>query len=104
MYVGRNQLDAATLDRFVLATIHVKYDEALERRIAGLIADEDDREKLLTWVWELREKISKNRLRRVASTRLIVGGVKMMVRGKSLSDVKARFFQDWTTDEMAKAA
>lgn len=31
-YVGRNQLDAATLDRFV--PIHIDYDEGLERLIA----------------------------------------------------------------------
>jgi cobaltochelatase CobS len=29
-YVGRNQLDAATLDRFVLSTIGVEYDLELE--------------------------------------------------------------------------
>ncbi len=32
LYVGRNQLDAATLDRFV--TFHIDYDETLERAVA----------------------------------------------------------------------
>ena len=30
LYVGRNQLDAATMDRFVLSTVHIQYDAALE--------------------------------------------------------------------------
>lgn len=37
-YVGRNQLDAATLDRFAL--LHFPYDEALEREISGGTAKE----------------------------------------------------------------
>src|SRR5206468_9520328 len=75
MYVGRNQLDASTLDRFVLATIHVTYDDALELELvkgAGVSVE------LFDWVHGLRNQITRNRLRRVASTRLIVSGVKAM--------------------------
>jgi len=102
VYVGRNQLDAATLDRFVLATLLVEYDADLERDLAagGLGASEGA--PLIEWVTGLRERIASNRLRRVASTRLVVNAVKAMMTGKSLDAVKKRYFQDWSADERAK--
>jgi hypothetical protein len=54
------------------------------------------------WVKSLRNSISRNRLRRVASTRLIVSSIKALRNDKTLETVKARFFQDWSTDEKAK--
>jgi cobaltochelatase CobS len=102
MYVGRNQLDAATLDRFVMATVYVEYDTALERDIVTASLADAEAAELLGWVTELRESIRQNRIRRVASTRLIEGSVKAMSRGASLADVKRRYFQSWTADERAK--
>ena len=55
------------------------------------------------WVQGLRESIRQNRLRRVASTRLVVHGASALKAGKSLDDVKARYFQNWSDDERAKA-
>jgi hypothetical protein len=101
MYVGRNQLDAATLDRFILAKLYVVYDEELERQIAGALPEEQAGE-LLAWVRGLRESIAINRLRRIASTRLVVRGTKAMLAGRTLDEIKARYFQDWSTDEKAK--
>ena len=105
MYVGRNQLDAATLDRFVLATVFLGYDTALECDIveASLGTTDGEALKLLQWVQGLRESIRQNRLRRVASTRLVVHGASALKAGKSLDDVKARYFQNWSDDERAKA-
>ncbi len=112
MYVGRNALDAATLDRFVLATLHITYDEALEARILGVSAPEtEDRDEDATpatgedirqWVTALRESIQRNRLRRVASTRLVIAALMAAKAGRSLDQIKARFFQDWSADEKAK--
>jgi cobaltochelatase CobS len=102
MYVGRNQLDAATLDRFCLATLMVNYDTDLENALAKSALDEDPRAELIEWVTKLREGISRNRLRRVASTRLVVSAIKALRKGCTLDDVKARFFQDWSADEKAK--
>lgn len=101
LYVGRNQLDAATLDRFVLSTLFVDYDVDLEKRIAGVLP-EDKACELLGWVNDLRQAIKRNRLRRVASTRLVGNAVKALAAGRTLEVVKARFLQSWSKDEVAK--
>ncbi|MBI5725042.1 MAG: AAA family ATPase [Planctomycetes bacterium] len=102
VYVGRNALDGATLDRFVLAKLHVGYDTVLEHNIARGALDAEQTRTLLNWVKKLRDGIDRNRLRRIASTRLIEQAVKALKSGKTLDDVKARYFQDWTNDEKAK--
>lgn len=102
-YVGRNQLDAATLDRFVLSTLRVTYDRDLERDLARGALSEAQADELLAWVDTLRTRIAEHRLRRVASTRLVVNGVAAMRQGRTLGDVKTRYFQDWSADELAKA-
>jgi cobaltochelatase CobS len=102
MYVGRNQLDAATLDRFVLATVQLTYDEELEKSIAAVLDHATDAADLLGWVRGLRDCISENRLRRVASTRLVVRGVQALLAGRTIDDVKRRYFQSWSADEKAK--
>lgn len=102
MYVGRNALDAATLDRFVLCTLNVGYDGDLELDIAVRTLETVKAEVLIAWVNALREKITENRLRRIASTRLVVNSAAAMKRGATLADVKRRFHQDWSRDELAK--
>jgi cobaltochelatase CobS len=102
-YAGRNALDASTLDRFVLSTLHVKYDTVLERMLAQASLPEAKATELLDWLGELREAIDTNRLRRVASTRLLVNATAALKAGRSLADVKERYFQDWSKDERAKA-
>lgn len=61
MYVGRNQMDEATLNRWI--QVDVNYDRKLESALFG-----SDTELLHT-IWGIREKIESNNLRRVASTR-----------------------------------
>jgi hypothetical protein len=94
---------AATLDRFVLFTLRVTYDRDLERDLARGALSESQADELLAWVDTLRTRIAEHRLRRVASTRLVVNGVAAMRTGKTLADVKTRYFQDWSADELAKA-
>jgi cobaltochelatase CobS len=101
-YVGRNALDGATLDRFVLAKLNVGYDIHLEREIAVSALDAGQVQELLHWIENLRTSIAANRLRRIASTRLVDQSVKAMKAGRTLAEVKARFFQDWSSDEKAK--
>jgi midasin (ATPase involved in ribosome maturation) len=101
-YVGRNQLDAATVDRFVLATVFVDYDADLEMDLVIGMLDDDRATALLGWVSDLREKIRQNRLRRVASTRLVVHGAMALRQGTTLDDVKSRYFMSWSPDERAK--
>ena len=102
VYVGRNALDGATLDRFVLAKLFVNYDTDLEAALAGALP-EDAASELLTWVTMLRNRIAEYRLRRIASTRLVEQSVKALAAGRKLADVRARYFQDWSADEIAKA-
>ena len=101
-YVGRNALDAATMDRFVLTTLHIEYDTDLELELVRARLDPDKTRELLTWVTRLREKITDNRLRRIASTRLVVSAAAAMAAGVELADVKRRYFVDWSKDELAK--
>ena len=102
-YVGRNQLDASTLDRFVLATVLVDYDTKLERAAVRQALAEEDAKALIGWVTDLRKRIVEHRLRRVASTRLVFNTVAALKAGRTLKDVQARYFQDWSRDERAKA-
>ncbi len=100
-YVGRNALDASTLDRFVMSTALVDYDGQLEERLATPLTKEQRRE-LIDWVWTLREKIKFHKLRRIASTRLVAGSVAAMQAGRTLDQIKQRFFRNWSQDEIAK--
>ena len=77
-YVGRNQLDSATLDRFV--TIEWGYDEALEMAIAS------DKEWCET-VQSYRKAVAKLQLRIVVSPRATFQGEKLLASGIKLKDV-----------------
>ncbi|MFO0263084.1 MAG: AAA family ATPase, partial [Planctomycetota bacterium] len=102
-YVGRNALDASTLDRFVMSTAFVDYDPQLEEQIcSGLSKSRKD--ELLGWIRDLRTAISRSKLRRIASTRLVVGSAAALRAGKTLDQVKARYFRSWTADEVAKVS
>lgn len=79
MYVGRQTLDAATLDRFVFRAFD--YDEELERRLAGNDAWVD-------WVQKIRAMASRQRLRVVVSPRASIIGASMLEDGFSQKDVE----------------
>ena len=71
-YVGRNQLDAATLDRF--AVVDFEYDEDLERAIAGNN----------TWVEKIqlyRKRAFDLKMRVVISPRASIFGAKLLAAG-----------------------
>ncbi|MGA2500505.1 MAG: AAA family ATPase [Tepidisphaeraceae bacterium] len=104
MYVGRNQLDAATMDRFVLCTIAVEYDLELEVTLVRASLPDTVGAELVQWVGNLRSAIRQNKLRRIASTRLIVNSIAALKAGRGMDAIKARYFQDWSTDEKAKVA
>lgn len=77
-YVGRNQLDAASLDRFVV--INMDYDEVMERALAG------NRE----WtrkVQRIRREIAKQQVRHIVSPRASIQGAKLLAAGFSIDDV-----------------
>ena len=60
-YVGRNQLDAATLDRY--RTLFVDYDADLEKALVG-------DQGVVDMVTEIRRKVNEAQIRKVVSTRL----------------------------------
>ena len=72
MYVGRNQLDAATLDRFVV--IDFDYDEALETSLAG---NDEWTKKVQKW----RKKAFELKMRVVISPRASIFGAKLLAAG-----------------------
>lgn len=77
-YVGRNQLDSATLDRFV--TIEWNYDEALEMAIAS-------NKDWCGMVQVYRYAVSKLGLRLVVSPRATFQGEKLLASGLKEKDV-----------------
>ena len=94
-YVGRNALDAATLDRFSMSTVNVDYDRDLEKKLTG-------NQELLSWAWSIRDKIDQTGIRRIMSTRTIVNATKRIEAGASLADIATTYFLGWTADEKAR--
>lgn len=102
-YVGRNQLDAATLNRFTMGTVEVDYDRDVERAIvAGVLGSGAKAQQLLEWCWKTRDSIMSSRLRRIMSTRNIEDAAKLLAVGFDLGDVQKTYFQGWAADEAAK--
>lgn len=95
MYVGRCQLDEATLDRFRIGTIEMDYDRKVEESICP-----DAR--LLNVLWQVRDKIVSNKLRRIMSTRFIEDAYRMVSAGWSIEKVVDVYFQGWSADEKTK--
>lgn len=87
-YVGRNQLDASTLDRFCAAQFNLDYDTDFEKA-AG-------HPEVVEWAHELRGKVRENRLRRVVSTRIILDGTLRLKAGHTLAQVKRSFLVSWS--------
>lgn len=95
MYVGRNQLDAATLDRFRAGMIIMDYDSNVEQSLVE--AD------VLAWGLKIREHIKTHNLRRVMSTRLLLDLSKMKRAYKwDKPKWEQTYFADWTKDEMRR--
>lgn len=71
-YVGRNQLDAATLDRFQI--FEVDYDEQLEDELAGNL-------EWSGYVQKVRKAIMSQQVRHIASPRASIIGARMLAAG-----------------------
>ena len=71
-YVGRNQLDAASLDRFVF--LDWNYDENLERELAG-------NKEWSDYVQKVRKMIVAMKIRHVVSPRASIYGAKLLSSG-----------------------
>ncbi len=80
-YVGRNALDAATMDRF--AMLEMRYDASLERRMAHLASDDqiDLAEAWLELVQKARALCHDHDFRHIVSPRATQQGLSLMVGG-----------------------
>lgn len=78
VYVGRNVLDGATLDRF--AVMKFEYDEDVER---ALSANDD----LYEFISSLRNAIQESSLRYIVSMRATINATKLLEIGISKADI-----------------
>ena len=95
MYVGRNQLDAATLDRFRAGIIKMEYDERVEKAIVN--------PEVLAWGLEIRKRIKDHRMRKIMSTRVMLDLSEMTENCEwKREDWEESFFADWSEDEVRR--
>lgn len=78
-YVGRNQLDAATLDRF--AILEVDYDEALEVQLCG-------NAQWAGRVQAIRKAVESQSVRHIVSPRASIAGAKLLAAGMDQQTVE----------------
>lgn len=96
-YVGRNQLDSATLDRFACSTVEIGYDEDLEKTLCEEITGND---KIYRFFKEVRKVVEMKNLRRIVSTRSILNASNLTAQGIDFNWVIESFFAGWSKDEM----
>jgi predicted ABC-type ATPase len=90
-YVGRNKIDAATLDRF--AFIYIDYDEILEKALSS-------NEAWCTRVQRYRARVIEKKVRTIISPRATFNGEKLLSAGLPLETVEQMIiFKGLTDDE-----
>jgi cobaltochelatase CobS len=104
-FVGRNALDAATLDRFVF--VEVPVDEQLESAILDSIGcDSRIAQQWLAIVRKARKNVEEHGLRVVVSPRATFHGAKLLASGNKHwtfeSVAKATFIKGCTTEQATK--
>lgn len=81
-YVGRNQLDGATLDRFTI--IDWKIDDELEAKLAG---NSEQNLKWLQFIRDIRDYLNMNQVRAIVSPRAVIRGRDLIDIGLPLEQV-----------------
>lgn len=94
-YVGRNQLDESTIDRFRRGQVEMTYDENLE---SVLCPDNELRELLQGY----RRKVEEAKLERIVSTRFLEDSYIMAQHGDTIKDMEIALFSGWSKDELSK--
>lgn len=79
LYVGRNKLDAATLDRY--QTYIMDYDEELEMELAG-------NDEWTRWVQRVRNVIFAEKILHVVSPRASIAGARLLAAGMDRTKVE----------------
>ncbi len=96
LYVGRNALDDATLDRFRMGQVDMDYDRALEDRLVTNPA-------LKRAFWQLRDAVGQHRLQRNVSTRALLDAQKLVTkRGWTVDRCVGQLTKGWTASELKK--
>lgn len=101
-YVGRNALDAATLNRFAMSTVEVDYDTDLEKAV---LSDMMGKQRADDWhgiCLSVRNGIMESGLRRIMSTRNMIDGAKLVLAGASMTTVIDGYLTGWSKDELRK--
>lgn len=97
IYIGRNQLDAASLDRY--AMVDINYDRRLEQVLGANNPD------WTNYVWRIRDKVEQKNVRHVVSTRAIIKGSRALGIGMDRSKVEDRYlFKGMSEADRAKVA
>lgn len=92
LYVGRNVLDGATLDRFVV--VEFDYDNEVERQLSY-------DEELYNFIHELRETINKCSLRYIVSMRALINASKLLEIGIDKSTIlKTAIIKNMQIDDL----
>lgn len=92
VYVGRNALDGATLDRF--ATMEFDYDENVEKQLAH-----DD--ELYKFIVDLRKAIKKSSLRYIVSMRATINASKLIEIGINQEEIlKSVIIKNMQVDDL----
>ena len=109
-YVGRLQLDAATLDRF--AFIEVNYDESLELELglAHYRANHPEADPACdtayAWISEVqqaRANVAERKLRHVVSPRATINGCKLLARGVDADKVRTMVLHKGASEDVLAA-
>lgn len=99
MYVGRNQLDAATLDRFGggASRLHVDYSPAIEKSLCPNVEIRD-------WAARVRKNIAAKGLRRLLTTRFLAAAHREVSSGAfTWEEARERYFNGWPSNERSMA-
>jgi len=97
-YVGRNPLDAASIDRFIF--LEWNYDEKLENALCALQKIDS---AWVTWVQKIRRATGELGVRLVVSPRAAVNGGKLIQIGVSWEEAEyAAIFKGIDTDQVLK--
>lgn len=97
-YIGRNQLDGATLDRYW--RFKFPYDETLETNIVSSILPNAEAVQWLSSVRTWRKNAEGQRV--IVSPRLAIEGARMIAAGESHEEASSRLFDNLPADMVRK--
>lgn len=101
-YVGRNPIDAATLDRFAFFTVGID-NSVEEAMLAAYPLDGDTARVWLTAVRQARANVEKYGLRHIVSPRATGGGAALLCQGMPMTKVfAARILKGAKADQASK--